>query len=292
MIYICNKCKKKTSHLICENCSFDNTSINQRFVKNNYLSNFSFEWKIHSKTQFEEFNAKVPSSETFFLRTKKQPNFFQNKKILDAGVGSGRFSAVPLKYGAKVWGVDLSEAYLVAAKNFKHQKNYQSLQADISAMPFADEQFDYIFSFGVIHHSPDPKACLKEMFRVLKPGGEICVTVYPSYGMYFTSKFIRKITTKIPQKLLYLITTMYVCLFYVPYKYFFLKHSFIGKLIPISLSNSFKEAILDTYDCYSPKYQHTFHSYEMYEILSEIGFTNITPRPHPITMAAKKPFKN
>lgn len=290
MIYICDSCKKESSKLICSNCGFDNSFIKQRNKKQSYLSNFSFEWKIHSKTQFEEFNSKVPSSETFFLRTKKPAKFFKNKKVLDAGVGSGRYAAIPLKLGAKVWGVDLSEAYLVAANNFKNEKNYQSLQADIAKMPFADDQFDFIFSFGVIHHSPDPKACLKEIFRVLKPGGDICITVYPSYGMYYTSKLIRKITTKIPPKLLYLITSIYLCIFYIPYKYFLLKHSILGKLIPISTSKSFKEALLDTYDCYSPKYQHTFHSYEMYEILSELGFSDIKPRPHPITMAAKKPL--
>ena len=289
MIYLCSKCNKKTLNLICTTCGNDISSITKTKTSKNFLSNFSFEWKIHSKTQFEESNKKVPSSENFFIRTKKNKSFFKNKKVLDAGVGSGRYSSIPLGCGAEVWGVDLSEAYLVAANNFKNNSNYQSIQADIAKMPFADNQFDYIFSFGVIHHSPDPKACLKEMFRVLKPGGDICVTVYPSFGMYFTSKYIRKMTTNIPNKLLYLITIIYVSLFYVPYKYFLLKHSFLGKLIPISLSKSFSEAILDTFDCYSPKYQHTFHSYEMYEILKEIGFTNIRPRPQPITMAATKP---
>ena len=74
MIYICDSCKKESSKLICSNCGFDNSFIKQKHKKQSYLSNFSFEWKIHSKTQFEEYNYKVPSSETFFLRTKKPKN--------------------------------------------------------------------------------------------------------------------------------------------------------------------------------------------------------------------------
>jgi len=290
MIYVCSKCKNQTINLVCTNCGNNISHLPKTKNSKNFLSNFSFEWKIHSKTQFEDHNKKVPSTENFFIRTKKNKSFFKNKKVLDAGVGSGRYSSIPLKCGAKVWGVDLSEAYLVAANNFKKNKNFQAIQADIAKLPFANDQFDFIFSFGVIHHSPEPKACLKEIFRVLKPGGEICLTVYPSYGMYFSSKYIRRITTKIPNKLLYLLTTIYVSIFYLPYRYFFIRHTILGKLIPISLSNSFKEAILDTFDCYSPKFQHTFHSYEMYEILKSIGFTNIKPRPQPITMSAKKPL--
>ena len=254
----------------------------------NYLSNFTLEWSLNKTTQFEHKNKKVKSSKYFYQRTGKEKSYFKDKDVLDAGVGSGRYAIVPLEAGAKVWGVDFSDAYLVAAENLKHFPNFTSIKADIECLPFESNQFDYIFSFGVIHHSPDPIACLKELYRVLKPGGELCVTVYPSYGIYYTSKFIRKITTRIPIHLLYIITSIYTVLFYHLYKYLFLRYTLLGRLIPISNSDSFKEAILDTYDIYSPKYQHTFHSHELYEIMDDIGFKEITPRPHPITMSATK----
>tara|TARA_B100000965_G_C19587976_1_gene756667 strand:+ start:675 stop:1550 length:876 start_codon:yes stop_codon:yes gene_type:complete len=290
MLYRCTNCLKNHESLIDHSncCSSSNNKNRSKKYSNKFLSNFTLEWNLNKTTQFENKNKKVKSSKNFYLRTGKENLDFEGKKVLDAGVGSGRYAIIPLIEGAEVWGVDFSDAYLVAAENLKKFSKFTSMQADIAMLPFASNQFDYIYTFGVIHHSPDPEACLKELYRVLKPGGELCVTVYPSFGIYYTSRFIRKITTRIPIKLLYILTSIYTILFYHLYKYLFIKHTLLGRLIPISTSDSFKEALLDTYDIYSPQYQHTFHTHELYQILDNIGFKEITPRPQPITMTAMK----
>ena len=50
--------------------------------------------------------------------------------------------------------------------------------ADAEHLPFADETFDVVYSYGVMHHSPDTAQCLQEAWRVLKPGGEARIMLY------------------------------------------------------------------------------------------------------------------
>jgi ubiquinone/menaquinone biosynthesis C-methylase UbiE len=50
--------------------------------------------------------------------------------------------------------------------------------ADAENLPYKDNYFDFIYSWGVLHHTPDTQKAIDEAFRVLKSGGEICVMLY------------------------------------------------------------------------------------------------------------------
>ncbi len=102
------------------------------------------------------------------------------KTVLEVGVGMGADYLEWLKAGAIAAGVDLSEISLERARRRCQAAGYTpDLQkADAEHLPFADNAFDIVYSYGVMHHSPDPAQCVREARRVLKPGGELRIMLY------------------------------------------------------------------------------------------------------------------
>jgi len=278
IILFCNKCKIEIPV---------DKGIPRFVDSDKYVKNFSLEWNIHKTTQIDSVKYKE-SEKNFHERFGLPRSFWKGKKVLDVGVGVGRYAKVALDADAEVCGIDLSYAVDVAKENLKNYDKISLCQADIFSLPFDDQSFDVIYSFGVLHHTPDPQNAFRSLLRYLKPGGVICLTLYENHGMYHTSRYLRKLTTSINPKLLYLITLFYLLIMYLPYKYFGLRYGVLGRFAPISLSNNFSEAILDTYDCYSPKYQHTYSDFDVFSWFKEVGLQKIEVRPQPVTILGYK----
>jgi ubiquinone/menaquinone biosynthesis C-methylase UbiE len=64
---------------------------------------------------------------------------------------------------------------------------------DATALPFPDEYFDCVYSFGVLHHIPDVAEVLSEVKRVLKPGGVLQTAVYHRYSVHTANLLVREI---------------------------------------------------------------------------------------------------
>ena len=131
-------------------------------------------------------------------------DFFPGKKILDAGCGNGRFAYYAAKYGAEVWAIDLGPAVEVARRNTE-ARNVRVVQADLHNPPFALESFDFIYSFGVLHHLPDPEAAFQNLLRFLKPGGVVQIYLYwkaerqpIKAAMLSGISAVRQVTTRLP----------------------------------------------------------------------------------------------
>jgi ubiquinone/menaquinone biosynthesis C-methylase UbiE len=109
-------------------------------------------------------------------------NFAQARslRVLEVGVGMGSDYLEWLKAGALATGVDLSSASLERARRRCELAGYKpDLQpADAEHLPFPDDTFDVVYSYGVMHHSPNTNQCLREAWRVLKPGGQARIMVY------------------------------------------------------------------------------------------------------------------
>lgn len=101
-------------------------------------------------------------------------------KVLEIGVGMGADYLEWLKAGARATGVDLSEISLAKARRRCEAAGYRPdlRVADAEQLPFEEETFDIVYSYGVMHHSPDPAQCLREARRVLKPGGQARIMLY------------------------------------------------------------------------------------------------------------------
>ncbi|MDD4938558.1 MAG: radical SAM protein [Candidatus Omnitrophica bacterium] len=99
-------------------------------------------------------------------------------RILEAGCGLGVWVFLFEGMGFKTFGVDFSETGLRAASAYGKQYGISAklTRADIRRMPFPDNTFDVIVSYGVVEHFDDSINAVKEMLRVLKPGGTCLVT--------------------------------------------------------------------------------------------------------------------
>ena len=247
-----------------------------RFVKgDNYASSFTFEWQKHRKTQLDSVNFSKRSEEAFKNRVDFDLEDLNGKLVLDSGCGCGRFAEVVAKYGGVVVGFDLSYAVDVAFENIGLKENVHLVQADIFNLPFKRERFDFTYSFGVLHHTPDAHKAFMQLIPLLRKGGKISIFIYSSYnkGIVYTSNFWRFFTKKMPKKLLY-----YFCFISVPL-YNLYRLPIIGDmakmLFVISMEPNWKWRVLDTFDWYSPKFQSKHTQTEVFNLFKKAGLSDI-----------------
>jgi ubiquinone/menaquinone biosynthesis C-methylase UbiE len=96
------------------------------------------------------------------------------RRVLDVGCGTGVDLVRFAKGGAKATGVDIADRAIgLARQNFAHRGlRAELLVADGERLPFADGQFDFVFAHGVAQYTTDGPRLVREVYRVLKPGGE------------------------------------------------------------------------------------------------------------------------
>jgi len=108
------------------------------------------------------------------------------RTVLEIGCGLGSHTERLCRLGAVVTAVDLSPVSVAVTRRRLALAGLTAeiREADAERLPFADETFDYVWSWGVIHHSPDTVACAREIVRVLRPGGRIGIMLYHRHSMY------------------------------------------------------------------------------------------------------------
>src|SRR5215510_7964764 len=101
-------------------------------------------------------------------------------KVLEIGCGLGTDGAQFARAGAEYTGVDLTEASVdLARKRFELSALPGEFRvADAEKLDFPDASFDLVYSHGVLHHTPNIAAAVKEIHRVLKPAGRAIVMLY------------------------------------------------------------------------------------------------------------------
>ena len=103
--------------------------------------------------------------------------------ILDAGAGVGRDIAWYEEHTiSTIIGVDIGSSVHIAYEKLDGWPNIHIAQADIMNLPFEDQQFDFIASDFVLHHTPDTREALGRLVEILRPGGMISFYVYAKKG--------------------------------------------------------------------------------------------------------------
>lgn len=102
------------------------------------------------------------------------------KRVLEIGVGMGADFLRWVRAGAVAAGVDLTEraVELTTARLASEGLTAEVRVADAEKLPFPDASFDIVYSWGVLHHTPNPAQALTEAQRVLAPGGELRIMLY------------------------------------------------------------------------------------------------------------------
>lgn len=120
------------------------------------------------------------------------------QKVLDVATGTGVVAVTAARAGADVTGLDLTPKLLEQAQQnavVAELKNVAWLEGDAENLPFPNSSFDVVMSqFGHIF-APRPEIALKEMLRVLKPGGRLAFATWPpeqlvGRGLMLTAKYL------------------------------------------------------------------------------------------------------
>lgn len=132
-----------------------------------------------------------------WLKQEVQFEKFAGKKILEIGGGLGTDHIQFAKARAITFDLDLAFEHLKLTKErfqlFNQKGNFILGDAEFNC--FKDNCFDAIYSFGVLHHTPDTQKAIDEVYRILKPGGEALIMLYhkQSYFYWFSLFFVKGI---------------------------------------------------------------------------------------------------
>src|SRR5687767_3282363 len=117
---------------------------------------------------------------------------FAGQRLLEVGCGMGTDLLQFARGGARVTGVDLTPRSVETSRHhlelYGHSGDFAL--SDAEKLPFADESFDVAYSNGVLHHTPDTAKAVREIHRVLRPGGLARVMLYHRNSWYYWSEII------------------------------------------------------------------------------------------------------
>jgi ubiquinone/menaquinone biosynthesis C-methylase UbiE len=197
---------------------------------------------------------------------------------IDVGSGCGYDTFIMAKNNpsVKIISMDISDGIYTNLKLNRGLSNVCIVKGSVLHMPFKEGVFDFAYSFGVLHHTPDPRKGLLEVTRTIKHGSPVFLYLYEDHSEN-TVKFIaikiiniiRRFTTKMPPRLIYflsLVASPFIFIFFSTPARIFNRCKYTKKFaekIPFNFGTSLFSLTGDLYDRFGAPIEHRFSRKEI-----------------------------
>jgi SAM-dependent methyltransferase/uncharacterized protein YbaR (Trm112 family) len=254
----------------------------------NYAKSFGYQWNKWSLIQFERDNKGRPMeghTRRMWERIAGRTDVAAGSVVADYGCGPGRFVDIARDKGARVIGLDLSDAVEAAGEIFASDPQVLICQADILRSPLKAGSMDGTFSIGVLHHTPDARKGFADMVRATKQGGWVAVSVYTGggyYGGFITQLYRRFFKALWPilghyPPLVYSYAVIYLSRPLYWERHIWALASPILGYFPMIQLKDIRWSVLDTFDSVTPSNQNGFSLFEVFGWAREEGLSDIMP---------------
>jgi len=260
-------------------------SVGDENIDKKTVESFGEEWSKFNS--FSDVDLNVTGDEYFDIIPD---HIYKDKKVLDAGCGTGRWSKYISAKASEIEAVDPSAAVFSAASVLQDCDNARVSQASIDNLPFADNSFDFVFSLGVLHHIPDTQNAMSKCVHKVKPGGFFLVYLYYSLdnrgvlfrSLFYISNMMRKVVSKLPSAIKKMVCDLLAVVIYLPFIFLSRLCRLLGlgdfvKFIPLSYysNKSFNIIRNDSLDRFGTPLEQRFSKKEIEEMMRNAGLDEI-----------------
>lgn len=137
--------------------------------------------EFYHKVEHERYNVYAPwMLEAIAFSTHS------GESVLEIGPGLGTDHAQFARAGARMYALDLTPRHLeLTQRRFENERLVtRPVRGDAESLPFGSGRFDLVYSYGVLHHTPDTAGAVREIYRVLRPGGLAIVGLYHKHSAF------------------------------------------------------------------------------------------------------------
>lgn len=209
---------------------------------------------------------------------------------LEVGCGCGydTYRMAKSNPSARLVSTDMSNGVFEMSRLVSSLGNVAGVKCSALAAPFKDSSFDFVYSYGVLHHTTDPKAGLREICRVLKDGSPAYLYLYEDHSedpvKHAALKAVslaRTITTRLPRKILFAISTVLspviFALFTVPARILarYERTRGMAGRMPFNFAKGPFALSEDLYDRFGAPIEYRFGRKELNGILEQCGFGGV-----------------
>ena len=263
-----------------------------------YADSFGPQWRAFAKSQIDT-DRSLESSIRFDSEIGWQKEELDGRTVIEFGSGAGRFVDIASRRSAKlIVGLDATDAVDAAQDNLADRENVLFVQGDIFSAPFRKECFDFGYSIGVLHHTPDPESGFRNLAKVIKAQGGIAVSLY-DISLYarpnrnsikistielfwalnlWRCELFRVVTTRIPGYIL-----LSYCKLVVPILHAINKVPVLRYFRYFLPSTCYRHlpaiwSMVDTYDTYATKIVHQYRGKDVFQWFLHENMNNIVLR--------------